>query len=167
MPCYEFECDDPKCGHKFEKIYLPRISDEMVITDDPEQQTCEKCDDHASLLWSLTVNRPDSFWSGIYMSAVGEYFTSESKYKDHLKRNDLEVIGDRTDREGLAKQATQGMKEKDIKSAKQLDKFLIEETKNEEWGPTGTVKERRKKEQKLREAESANPQDVAIDPAFL
>lgn len=167
MPNYEFECTNPDCACKFIVYYGWRVADGVNVLDDPGMQDCPKCDSHADQLFSLTVMRPDTFWNGIYMNAVGKYFDSESKYKAYLKENQFEIIGDRTDRESHTKEVRQANKEKDARHAKELDNFLIEETKHEEWGATGTVKERRKKEQKRLEMESAHPEDVAIDPAFL
>ena len=166
MPHFEFECLNPNCGLHFEKRYDYRVADGITVIDDPEMQDCIECGSKTDQLWSTCTMRPDTFWSGVYQEAVGQHFTSESKYREHLKRNNLEVIGDRTDREGLEKQAAQGLKEKDQKADKNLTEFILEETKGEEFCETGTVKERNKKRQKRLEMESAHPEDVFHDPAF-
>ena len=168
MPVYEFECENKECPVcQFKALYLWRDSDGVNVLDDPDLQECPECGGLAIHLYSLATMRPDTFWNGIYMESVGEYFTSESKYREHLKRNEFVQIGDRTDREGLTKWAREANRDKDKKKERELDKFLVEETKNEEWGITGTVGERNRKERKIREMESAHPEDVAIDPAFM
>lgn len=168
MPCYEFQCDDSECNHKFEKIYLHRISDEVLILDDPEAQDCPKCGEHASRLWSLTTMRPDRFWAGFYDDRLDKYWTSESRFNKHLKDNDLVFIGDRTDREGLTKMAEEGMKAKDRKAEKAVEKEIIDTLAwKDDWSTyKGSVKQQRRQEAEIRRLESENPNDVFEDSCF-
>jgi hypothetical protein len=168
MPVYEFECDHTEtCGHKFQVLYRWRTADGINILDDPEQQDCPECGEHASQLWSLTTMRPDRFWAGFYDDRLDKYWTSESRFNKHLKENDLAFIGDRTDRESLTKIAEEGIKSKDRKAEKMVEKTIIEELAwKDEYGDYGTVKQRNKKARERARLESECPADVFEDPAF-
>lgn len=164
MPIYEFYCKC--CNKKYESYYPWRYSDEVVYTDDPEMEECPTCNNNVEHIPSLCKMEPDDYWNGVYFETTDQYVTSKSKYKKYLKDNKLQVIGDRTDRESLTKIAEQGFKEKDKKAEKELEGVLIDLFKSEEFGIMGTVKERNKKERKLRDMESAHPEDVFEDPVF-
>jgi len=167
MPEYEFECDNQKCGYTFKELYVWRVSDGINVLDDPDHQDCPKCGKHSTQLFSLTTMRPDRFWFGYYDDRLDEYWTSESKFNQHLKDNDLVFIGDRTDREGLTKMAEEGMKAKDRKAMKDVEKQIIEDHAwKDEYGDYGTVRERNKKARERARLESECPSDVFEDPAF-
>lgn len=176
MPNYEFECDDPKCGHRFVEYYGWRVADGVNVLADPDMQDCPECQSHATQLYSLTVMRPDTHWNGVYFENTDYYSTSKAKYdrwcKSHWE-NDFErhfvEIGDRTDREGMKKDCESAEKSKDRRREKELERFLVEEYAGVDIEQDGctTVKEKRKKEQKRKEMESAHPEDVMIDPAFV
>ena len=167
MPVYEFECDNKECGHEFKVLYQWRSADGINVLDDPDQQDCPECGEHAIHLFSLCKMKPDRFWFGYYDDRLDKYWTSESRFNKHLKQNDLEFIGDRTDREGLTKMAEEGMKSKDRKAEKAVEKAVIEELAwKDEYGDYGTVKQRNKKARERARLESECPADVFEDPAF-
>lgn len=177
MPEYEFECDDPKCGHTFTEYYDWRVADGVNVLDDPNMQDCPKCDSHATQLFSLTVMRPDSHWNGVYFETTDYYSTSKAKYDrwcKHHWENDFErsfvEVRDRDDKEGLAKDRESAGRSKDRKREKALEDFLIEEYAGVDIVQDGkplSSKEKRKKEQDRLNAESAHPEDLFIDPAFI
>lgn len=176
MPLFDFECDDPKCGHTFTCYYGWRVADGVNVLDDSEMQDCPKCEAHATQLFSLTVMRPDSHWNGVYFETTDYYSTSKAKYDrwcKHHWENDFErsfvEVRDRDDKEGLAKDRESAGRSKDRKREKILEDFLIEEYAGVDLTQDNckTVGEKRKKEQKIKEAESAHPEDIFIDPAFI
>jgi hypothetical protein len=160
----------------------------MNVLDDPAMQNCLKCEAHATQLFSLTVMRPDSHWNGVYFETTDYYSTSKAKYDrwcKHHWENDFErsfiEVGDRTDKEGLAKDRESAGRSKDRRHEKELERFLIQEYDEKELerfliqeyagvdieqDNCTSVKEKRKKEQKRKEMESACPDDIFIDPAF-
>lgn len=167
MPVYEFECDDPKCGCKFKKLYMHRISDGCTVLDDPDMQDCPDCGEHATQLWSTVTMRPDRFWAGFYDDRLDKYWTSESRFNKHLKQNELEFLGDRTDRESLTKIASNARKDKEKKAEKAVEKAIVDELAwKDEYGDYGTVKQRNKKARERARLESECPADVFEDPAF-
>lgn len=168
MPQYQFECDDhKKCGHKFEKLYQWRVADGINVLDDPDMQDCPECGEHATQLWSTCLMKPDRFWAGLYDDRLNKYWTSESKFNQYLKDNDLVFIGDHTDREGLTKMAEEGMKAKDKKAERDIEKTIIDTLAwKDEWGFFGTPKEIEARRQEVARLESECPADVFEDPAF-
>lgn len=176
MPVYDFECTDPKCGCRFRVYYGWKTADGINYLDDPDMQNCIECDQKAEQLYSLTVMRPDTHWNGVYFENTDYYSTSKSQYdkwcKEHWEGDFLKhyvEIGDRTDRESLTKICNEAGVAKQKKQEKVLEQFLIEEYAGVDLHQDNcsTIKEKRKKEQKRKEAESAHPEDVYIDPAFI
>lgn len=167
MPCYEFECKNPKCGHQFEALYRWRNADGVNVLDDPTLQDCPKCGELSDQIFSRVTMRPDRFWAGFYDDRLDKYWTSESRFNKYLKDNELLFIGDRTDREGLTKMAEQGMKDKDRKAERDVEKAIIENLAwKDEWGFTGTPKEIEARRQEVARMESEDSRDVFEDPAF-
>jgi hypothetical protein len=167
MPDYEFECTNGQCGHTFHKLYTWRVADGINVLDDPDMQDCEKCGSHADQLFSLCKMKPDRFWAGFYDDRLDKYWTSESRFNKHLKENELEFIGDRTDRESLTKIASNANKEKDVKHERAVEKAIVDTLAwQDEWGDFGTVKQRNKKARERARLESECPADVFEDPAF-
>lgn len=165
MPIYTFYCKNCRTTH--ETLYRWLCRDGMAVLPDTDFEECPDCGEYScEQLPDLVTMRPDTFWNGVYIPAIGMHTSSKSQYRRMLKEKQLEVIGDRTDRESLAKVAEQGVKEKDKKAERQLEGVIRDLFREEEFGLTGTVKERRKKQQKISEAESANPNDVFEDAAF-
>lgn len=165
MPLYDFHCEP--CDYDFEVYYGWRSSDGVNVTDDPDHQDCPRCGNHADQEASLTVMRPDRFWAGFYDDRLDKYWTSESRFHKHLKENELEFIGDRTDRESLTKIASEANKAKDKKAEKDVEKVIIDTLAwKDEYGDYGTVGERNKKARKRALMESECPADVFEDPAF-
>lgn len=153
-------------------MYKARYIDGVVVTPDPDHQDCPDCKQPVEQLYSLTTMRPDTHWSGVYFDTTDYYSTSKSRYNKYMKDNGLVEIGDRTDREGLTKWAKESEKDKEKKREKLLDQFLIEELAgvdlDQSDGQSHVVsREQRNKEEKKRNMESAHPEDVFIDPAFL
>lgn len=120
MPIFEAECE--KCG-RFEAL-CERFPDEEYLT-------CPWCDVPAPIVPSLTVMRPDTYWSGQVTSNYG-YVTSASQLKREMKRRNHEVVGDRTDREAWEKIADNAQKDKAARLQKDVRKWS-EET----FGPSG------------------------------
>lgn len=167
MPEYQFECDNQECGHTFHKLYMWRVADGINVLDDPDMQDCPLCSAHATQLFSRCLMKPDRFWSGIVDDRLDKYWTSESRFNKHLKENDLVFLGDRTDREGLTKMAENGMKEKDKKAEKAVEKAIIDNLAwKDEWGDFGTVGQINRKRKKRLAMESEDSRDVFEDPAF-
>lgn len=169
MPIYEFECcnNSGNCGHKFAVMYNWRDADGITVLDDPDMQLCVKCGDNTDQLFSRCLMKPDRFWAGLVDDRLDKYWTSESRFNKYLKDNDLLFIGDRTDREGLTKMAEQGMREKDKKAEKDVDNVIIDTLAwKDEFGLTGTVKQRNKRARAIALAESADSSLVCEDPAF-
>jgi nitrogen fixation-related uncharacterized protein len=170
MPEYEFKCSDPECACKFLVYYGWKSGDGINYLDDPNMQECVECGAKADQLWSLTTMRPDDEWAGYYFQNLDYHSTSKSRREKWMKEKGYVDIGDRTDREGMAKWARDAGKYDDEKKERQLEKFLIDQLKDVDIGPQNShiiTRESRRKEQKRLEMESAHPEDVAIDPAFL
>ena len=169
MPEYHFHCKNDDCEvNKFAVLYMWKNVDGINVLDDPDAQDCLECGQPAEFEEGYLCDmRPDRFWAGIVDDRLDKYWTSESKFNQHLKDNDLLFIGDRTDREGLTKMAENGMKAKDKKAEKDVDNAVIDTLAwKDEWGITGTVKERNKRSRAIALAESADPSLVCEDPAF-
>lgn len=167
MPEYEFCCDNEKCDHKFRVLYQWRVADGINVLDDPDMQDCPECGEHATQLYSHCLMKPDRFWAGLFDDRLDTYWTSESRFNKHLKDNDLVFLGDRTDRESLKKIAEKGMKEKDKKAEKDVEKCIIDTLAwKDEWGDYGTVGERNRKRKKRLAMESEDRRLVCEDPVF-
>lgn len=164
MPIYKFYCKHCKSVH--ESLYLWKHNDNTTYLDDPEMEQCPQCSSPVEQLSALAVMRPDTHWNGVYIDTIDKYSTSQSKYKLYLKANSLVEVGDRTDREGLKKWTVEAEKDKDRKAEKVLDSTIRELFKSEEFGLTGTVKERNRKQREIDLMESAHPEDVCVDEAF-
>lgn len=165
MPIYEFYCNH--CESHHERYYPWRYSDGIVVVDDPAMELCPECSNPVEHEPALTVMRPDSDWGGKYYETTDYYTTSRSRYDKWCKENGYIEIGDRTDRESLTKMAQEADKAKDKKYERDIEKSLDEYFQNkDDWGVTGTVKERNRKERKIREVESEHPEDVCDDPVF-
>lgn len=166
MPIYKFYCNNCKTNHETYYPWLYR--DGMNVIADTDLEECPKCQgpvekDNAS----LCTMRPDRFWRGVYDDRLNMYHTSESKFNKYLKQNDLAIIGDRTDREGMTKMAEEGMKAKDRKAEKDVQQGVIDALAwKDEWGDYGTVKERNRKVKERLRLESECPADVHEDAAF-
>ena len=120
MPIYEFDCEE---HGKFEALF-PRVVG-------VEYQPCPACDVPAPRIYSLTVMRPDTYWSGVKTSNYG-YVTSASELRQEMRRRNHVVVGDRTDREAWDKIAEKAQTEKVDKTKKEFRKWS-EKT----FGPSG------------------------------
>lgn len=168
MPEYDFQCDDPKCNHIFIEYYGWKTDDGINFLDDPNMQNCPECKCHATQLFSKVVMRPDTHWNGVYFDTTDYYSTSKSKYERWMKHHweddmerSFEVIGDRTDRESLTKICREAEISKEKKREKILEDFLIEELAPVDMDQYHNDPE------KMKNLESAHPEDVFIDPAFV
>lgn len=169
MPEYHFQCNNKDCKvHRFASIYMWKSADGINVLDDPTMQECPECGEICEFEEGYLSNmRPDRFWAGFYDDRLDKYWTSESRFNQHLKDNELVFLGDRTDREGLTKWAENSMKEKDVKHERAVEKAIVETMAwQDEWGDYGTVKERNKKARERARLESECPADVFEDPAF-
>jgi hypothetical protein len=166
MPQYIFHCH--KCKVQYEKHYGWKDRDGINVIDDPDFEVHEECGEIAEHLpYQRTLMKPDRFWAGVYDDRLDIYTTSECRHREYMKQNELLFVGDRTDREGITKMAEQGQKDKDAKAEKAVQKEIIDTLAwKDEWGITGTVKERNRKEREIRRLESECPADVMEDSAF-
>jgi hypothetical protein len=166
MPEYIFHCEH--CKVTYEKYYGWKSRDGINVVDDPDFEVHDGCGNIAEHLpYQRTLMKPDRFWNGVYDDRLDMYTTSESRHRKYMKDNNLLFIGDRTDREGITKMAEEGQKSKDRKAEMDVQKQVIETLAwKDEWGITGTVKERNKKEREIRRQESENNADVFEDAAF-
>ena len=120
MPIYEFDCEE---HGKFEALF-PRVVG-------VEYQPCPACDVPAPRIYSLTVMRPDTYWSGVKTSNYG-YVTSASELRQEMRRRNHEVVGDRSDREAWEKIADNAQKDKDKKLEKDVHDWNVRT-----FGPSG------------------------------
>lgn len=120
MPIYEMYCS--QCDS---------IGEVICTHEESKNLACPN--GHAPLmrLPSLTIMKPDRYWSGQVVPGYG-YFTSESDLKKKMKAKGHVVVGDRTDREGMEKLAESGVRSRTERIDRDRRKW-IEKT----FGPSG------------------------------
>lgn len=118
MPIFEHSCQ--KHG-RFESI-LPQFV---------ESRPCPLCGQPAEWEWSLSVAKPDPYWSGHVDSDYG-YVTSRSELRALERAAGHVTVGDRTDHEGLAKVAADARKAKEERSRQRMRRWT-----EKAFGPSG------------------------------
>src|SRR5262249_27535585 len=114
MPLYDFEC--PFHG-RFE----------LLLKEAPKgKRSCPQCNTRSPLVAPLTVMRPDPYWSGVMTGNYG-YVTSGSQVARIKKERNIVELGDRADREGMEKIASDARKAKRENFSKETRKFLEEQ----------------------------------------
>lgn len=113
MPIYEYHCLE---HGKFE-VFL-----RQPPKGDFKRCRAKDCRRRAPLVPSLTVMRPDSLWSGVEDKDYG-YVTSESQVKAEMKARGHVEIGDRHDREAMAKVVEEGAKARELNIKRRIRKW--------------------------------------------